>query len=34
MTKAVIVRQLGGPEVLSYEDWPLGSPGPGQVALR
>lgn len=34
MTRAVIVRQLGGPEVLSYEDWPLASPGPGQVALR
>ncbi len=34
MTKAVIVRQVGGPDVLSYEDWPLASPGPGQVALR
>ena len=34
MTKAVVVRQLGGPEVLSYEDWPLASPGAGQVALR
>lgn len=34
MSKAVVVRQAGGPEVLSYEDWPLASPGPGQVALR
>jgi NADPH2:quinone reductase len=34
VTKAVVVRQLGGPEVLSYEDWPLATPGPGQVALR
>jgi NADPH2:quinone reductase len=34
MTKAVVVRQLGGPEVLRYEDWPLAGPGPGQVALR
>lgn len=34
MTKAVVVHQTGGPEVLSYEDWPLASPGPGQVALR
>lgn len=34
MTKAVVVHQLGGPEVLRYEDWPLASPGPGQVALR
>lgn len=34
MTKAVVVHQTGGPEVLSYEDWPLANPGPGQVALR
>jgi NADPH2:quinone reductase len=34
MTKAIVVRQTGGPDVLSYEDWPLASPGPGQVALR
>lgn len=34
MTRAVVVRQTGGPEVLSLEDWPLASPGPGQVALR
>lgn len=34
MTQAVIVRQLGGPEVLAVEDWPVASPGPGQVALR
>jgi NADPH2:quinone reductase len=34
MTKAVLVHQTGGPEVLSYEDWPMASPGPGQVALR
>jgi NADPH2:quinone reductase len=34
MTRAVVVRQLGGPEVLSLEDWPSASPGPGQVALR
>lgn len=34
MTQAVVVRQVGGPEVLSVEDWPLASPGPGQVALR
>jgi NADPH2:quinone reductase len=34
MTKAVVVRQLGGPEVLRYEDWPLAGPEPGQVALR
>jgi NADPH2:quinone reductase len=34
VTKAVVVHQSGGPAVLSYEDWPLASPGPGQVALR
>ncbi|WP_332690352.1 quinone oxidoreductase family protein [Devosia sp.] len=34
MTRAVVVRQLGGPEALSLEDWPLASPAPGQVALR
>jgi NADPH2:quinone reductase len=34
MSKAIVVHQTGGPEVLSFEDWPLASPGPGQVALR
>ncbi|MHA6730393.1 quinone oxidoreductase family protein [Devosia sp. A369] len=34
MTRAVVVHQTGGAEVLSVEDWPLASPGPGQVALR
>lgn len=34
MTTAVVVRQTGGPEVLSVEDWPLASPGAGQVVLR
>jgi len=34
VTDAIVVRQPGGPEVLSFEDWPLASPGPGQVALR
>ena len=34
MTKAIVVHQIGGPEVLSYEDWPVADPGPGQVALR
>jgi NADPH2:quinone reductase len=34
MTKAIVVHQTGGPEQLSFEDRPLGSPGPGQVALR
>ena len=34
MSKAIVVQRLGGPEVLSYQDWPLGDPGPGQVKLR
>ncbi|WEK06055.1 MAG: quinone oxidoreductase [Candidatus Devosia phytovorans] len=34
MSKAVVVHQTGGPEVLSFEDRPVGKPGAGQVALR
>ena len=34
MTRVVAVNTLGGPEVLSVEDWPVGEPGPGQVRLR
>lgn len=34
MTKAIVVHQTGGPEQMRYEDWPVASPGPGQVALR
>lgn len=34
MSKAIVVHQTGGPEVLSYEEWPLAAPGPGQVAVR
>lgn len=34
MTRVVAVNTLGGPDVLSVEDWPVGQPGPGQVRLR
>ncbi|MDB5612817.1 MAG: quinone oxidoreductase [Devosia sp.] len=34
MTRAVVVHHTGGPDVLTVEDWPLASPGPGQVALK
>ena len=34
MEKAVVVHRVGGPDVLSYEDHPIGAPGPGEVALR
>ncbi len=34
MTKALVVHEYGGPEVLSWEEVPVGAPGPGQVLLR
>lgn len=34
MSKAVIVRAYGGPEVLSYEDRTLPAPGPGELLIR
>jgi len=33
MTKAIVIRSLGGPEVLKLEDIPLGAPGPGEVQI-
>ena len=32
--RAIQVEQFGGPEVLRYEDVPLGSPGAGEVLVR
>ncbi|MEM7170114.1 MAG: quinone oxidoreductase [Pseudomonadota bacterium] len=32
--KAVRIHQTGGPEVLSYEEVEVGSPGPGELRLR
>jgi NADPH:quinone reductase-like Zn-dependent oxidoreductase len=32
--KAVVIRQAGGPEVLSLEDRPMPSPRPGWVLIR
>ena len=34
MAKAVRIHQHGGPEVLQYEDVPVGDPGPGQARIR
>ncbi|HEY7243453.1 MAG TPA: quinone oxidoreductase [Xanthobacteraceae bacterium] len=34
MVAAVRVHKVGGPEVLTYEDIPVGDPGPGQVKVR
>ncbi|TNC63539.1 quinone oxidoreductase family protein [Rubellimicrobium roseum] len=32
--RTVVIRQQGGPEVLEFEDRPVGEPGPGEVRLR
>jgi NADPH2:quinone reductase len=32
--KAIVIRQHGGPEVLTYEDVEVGEPGPGEVRIR
>jgi NADPH2:quinone reductase len=34
LAKAVRFHEVGGPEVLRYEDVEVGAPGPGQVRLR
>jgi NADPH2:quinone reductase len=34
MSKAIIVHETGGPEVLRVEDQKVGEPGPGQVRVR
>ncbi|MDF2799595.1 MAG: quinone oxidoreductase, partial [Devosia sp.] len=34
MSKAIVVRQTGGPEVMEWTDWTVPTPGEGQVAVR
>jgi NADPH2:quinone reductase len=34
VSRAVRIHQLGGPEILSWDEVDVGAPGPGQVALR
>ncbi|MDQ0315925.1 quinone oxidoreductase family protein [Amorphus orientalis] len=34
MTKAIVVNETGGPDVLSWQDIDVGQPGPTQVRLR
>ena len=34
MSKAIFVNECGGPEVLSYQDYDIGEPGPGEVLVR
>lgn len=34
MSRAIVVREHGGPEVLKLEDLEVGPPGPGQIKVR
>ena len=34
MSKAIFVNECGGPEVLSFQDYAVGEPGPGEVLVR
>ena len=34
MMRAVVMREFGGPEVLTMADWPRPVPGPGEVLVR
>lgn len=34
MSKVVRIHQIGGPEVLTIEDLPVGDPGPGEARVR
>jgi NADPH2:quinone reductase len=34
MVKAIVMHETGGPEVLRWEDYDPGEPGPGEVLLR
>ncbi len=34
MTKAQVIHELGPPEVMQWQDWPLPDPAPGEVRLR
>ncbi|MGQ3280706.1 MAG: quinone oxidoreductase family protein, partial [Shinella sp.] len=34
MTKAIVIRSLGGPDVLKLEDVALDAPGPGEVQIK
>ena len=34
MTKAIIIKKQGGPEVLELSDINLGKPGPDQIKVK
>ena len=34
MSKAQVIHELGSPEVMQWQEWPVPDPGPGEVRLR
>lgn len=34
MSKAMVIHELGPPDVMRWETWPVSDPGPGEVLLR
>ena len=34
MPKAQVIHELGPPEAMQWEEWPVPDPGPGEVRLR
>ncbi|MFN0264735.1 quinone oxidoreductase family protein [Tepidamorphus sp. 3E244] len=34
MNKAQVIHELGGPDAMRWEDWPVPDPAPGEVRLR
>ena len=34
MNKAQVIHQLGAPDVMTWQDWPLDDPAPGEIRLR
>lgn len=34
MNKAQVIHELGPPDAMRWEDWPLSDPGPGEVRVR
>lgn len=34
MTKAIVIHEFGGPDVLKWEDFPVGDPGPGEARVK
>ena len=34
MSKAQVIRELGSPDVMQWQEWPVPDPAPGEVRLR